>query len=130
MSDAGYRERWMKQIGTILTAREGESQGAGFSGPKEFLGALASWAGKGRDELLQVICREIGQATAAVLKEPLAELMRHRKLQITIELMHTDEVKNKEEDQEKRPPKASKSRSAGKAKSANASRKTASKVHP
>lgn len=100
MRDTGYRERWRKQLGFMLSSRETDAQGrseggSSFLGPKEFLGALANWAGKGRDELLQVICREIGQATASVLKEPLTELMRHRKLQITIELLHPDEPKQK-----------------------------------
>lgn len=101
MRDTGYKERWIKHLGIMLSSREAENQARSeggsspFLGPKEFLGALANWAGKGRDELLQVICREIGQATANVLKEPLTELMRHRKLQITIELLGPDEPAQK-----------------------------------
>ena len=57
---------------------------------KEFLASLASWAGKGKDELVQLICREIGVATAAILKEPLTQLLENRKLQFTVELVPTE----------------------------------------
>ena len=58
---------------------------------REFLGALASWAGKGKDELVQLICREIGVATAALLKEPLSQVMEGKKIKFTIELVPDDE---------------------------------------
>ncbi len=83
MSDSKNAEKWLRHFGKILT----RDPDGGLAGPKEFLGALASWAGKGRDELLHMICKEIGEATASVLKEPLHELMKTKKLQITIELL-------------------------------------------
>jgi hypothetical protein len=55
---------------------------------------MAGWAGKGKDELVQVICREIGTATAMVLKEPLGKLLENKRIQITIELV-PNETPNK-----------------------------------
>jgi hypothetical protein len=104
MTDSKNAERWLRHFGKILT----RDPDGGLAGPKEFLGALASWAGKGRDELLHMICKEIGQATASVLQEPLHELMKTKKLQITIELLAI-------EDEPAEPP-AAKSKPKGRRK--------------
>ncbi|SME94563.1 hypothetical protein [Pseudobacteriovorax antillogorgiicola] len=58
---------------------------------KEFLGSLAAWAGKGKDEVVQLICREIGFTTANLLQEPLAKMLEGKKIQFTIELVPKDE---------------------------------------
>lgn len=57
---------------------------------RDFLGALASWGGKGKDEVIKILGREIGQAAAAILKEPLNQIIGGRKLQITLELIPKD----------------------------------------
>ena len=74
MSDSGYQNRVLRHLAALLAKEEGKEEGA-TSSAKEVLSALAGLAGKGKDELVQSICREIGQATAAVLKEPLAQLL-------------------------------------------------------
>ncbi len=95
MADSGYQSRVLKHLAALMAKEDskGESKDEGtVAGAKELLFALAGLAGKGKDELVQSICREIGQATAAVLKEPLAQLLKDRKLQVTIEFVP---VKNK-----------------------------------
>lgn len=67
---------------------------------RALLSALAAWGGKGKDEIVQVLCREIGVATAAILKEPLNQVIESRKLSITIELapkesQHGSKIKTK-----------------------------------
>ncbi len=52
---------------------------------KDLIASVAGWAGKGKDELVQMLFREIGQAVAAMLKEPLTQVIENRKLQISIE---------------------------------------------
>lgn len=95
-SSAGYRDRVIKQMAGYLVKSLTESKIEGsLPSAREFLSALASIAGKGKDDLVQTICREIGQATAAVLKEPIAEILRDRRLQITIELVPIDYEKEK-----------------------------------
>ncbi len=90
-NDSRYRDRVIKQMAGYLVKSLTESKiESSLPSAKEFLSALSSIAGKGKDELVQTICREIGQATAAVLKEPIAEILRDRRLQITIELVPTD----------------------------------------
>ncbi len=86
MSDSSYQSRVLKHLATLLAKEEGKEEGLSSSA-KELLSMLAGLAGKGKDELVQSICREIGQATAAVLKEPLAQLLKDRKLQVTIEFV-------------------------------------------
>ena len=75
--------------------RRSDKNDTSLAGAKEFLGAMASWAGKGKDELVQVICREIGTATAMVLKEPLGKLLENKRIQITIELVPHEESQKK-----------------------------------
>ena len=109
MTDSGYQIRVLKQLLSLLAKEEStkdksskDSSDTYAGGAKEVLSNLAGLAGKGKDELIQSICREIGQATAAVLKEPLAQLLKDRKLQVTIEFVP---VKNDKE----KSPKAKKS---------------------
>jgi len=48
-------------------------------------------AGKGKDEVLQILARETGAAIAALLKQPLADfasdLAKNHRLQVTLELV-------------------------------------------
>lgn len=102
MSDSGYQMRVLKQLLSLLAKEENgknksskDSNDTYTGGAKEVLFNLAGLAGKGKDELIQSICREIGQATAAVLKEPLAQLLKDRKLQVTIEFVPVKNAKEK-----------------------------------
>lgn len=54
---------------------------------KALLTAIFARAGKGKDDLVQTISREIGLAVAGMLKEPLAQLAKHQKLQISFEFV-------------------------------------------
>jgi hypothetical protein len=54
---------------------------------RALIGALFAKAGKGKDEIVQIVAREIGAAVAAMLKEPLTLLAKHQKLQISFELV-------------------------------------------
>lgn len=63
-----------------------------LKGAKDLLGSLAGWAGKGKDEVVQLVCREIGNAMAGVLKEPIAQVLEGRKLQMTLELVPADKA--------------------------------------
>lgn len=44
-------------------------------------------AGKGKDEVLQVLARETGAAIAALLKQPLHDLAMNHRVKVTIELV-------------------------------------------
>lgn len=58
---------------------------------RDLISSTLDRAGKGKDELVRVLGREIGLAFAAVLAEPLAKLVANRKLQITMELVERAE---------------------------------------
>jgi hypothetical protein len=63
---------------------------------KDLVGGAFKNAGKGKDELIQTLGREIGLAWAAVLKEPLQKIVDNRSLQITIELVPRDKTQKSE----------------------------------
>jgi hypothetical protein len=82
----------------VLTGKSGERGDDGDDdlggGPSIDAGAARALiatvfarAGKGKDEVVQIIAREIGMAVAAMLKEPLAQLAKHQKLQISFEFV-------------------------------------------
>ena len=54
---------------------------------RDLIVTLLSRAGKGKDEIVQILAREIGVAIAAMLRGPLSELAKHQKLQITFEFV-------------------------------------------
>lgn len=54
---------------------------------RALISALFARAGKGKDEVVQIIAREIGVAVAAMLREPLSQLAKHQKLQISFEFV-------------------------------------------
>lgn len=98
MKKTTERERVIKNFTQYLTGsinRRSDKNDTALPGAKEFLTAMASWAGKGKDELVQAICREIGTATAMVLKEPLGKLLENKKIHITIELVPHEESQKK-----------------------------------
>ena len=85
----------------------GSAPGMDASAAKALLGALFARAGKGKDEVVQTMAREVGMAVAAMLKEPLAQLAKHQKLQISFEFVPKDgEVKAGEEATLKTQPPA------------------------
>ncbi len=95
---------------------------------KALINALANWAGKGKDEIIQVLCREIGLAIAAVLKEPLKQVIENRTLRVSLELVpktkdkakNKNKQKGKDRDHDRRPT----------AKAARPKQKTGSKKPP
>lgn len=83
--------------GILDSKEEGERKGLldlNLRGAKDVLGAVASIAGKGKDEVVQIVCREIGYAIANMLKEPVTQILNGRKLQMTIELVPAQEKKS------------------------------------
>ena len=82
-------KKFIPFITSILKNQNTDTQ-EDFSNLRELIGAMASWAGKGKDELVQILCREIGVATAAMFREPLSQILENRKLQITFEFVPKD----------------------------------------
>ena len=74
---------------------------------KALLSAIFARAGKGKDEVVQIVAREIGVAVAAMLKEPLAQLADKQKLQISFEFVPKAVMGSPSENVAKahRPPK-------------------------
>ena len=106
-------KKFIPFISSILKTSD-ENPSEDFTTLRELIGAMASWAGKGKDELVQILCREIGIATAAVFKEPLSQVLENRKLQITFEFVPKDEQTQKQSSK-KSVKKSSKKKKAKKA---------------
>ncbi len=70
---------------------------------KALLGAIFQRAGKGKDEVVGIVAREIGVAVAAMLKEPLAALAKNQKLQISFEFVPKDEAQQEDAPRGKKP---------------------------
>lgn len=74
-------------------ASGGPSSGVDARAAKALLGALFAKAGKSKDDIVQIIAREIGLTVAAMLKEPLTQIAKHQKLQISFELVPKEKDK-------------------------------------
>ncbi len=78
-------------IKSVFSAVAGSSEntdepGAATGTIRDVISSLASLAGKGKDEMVQIISREIGIAVAGVVKEPLTSILESKKITITVEL--------------------------------------------
>lgn len=78
-------------IGGISESRgkmtEEEAAADSIASLRTLFGTITARAGKGKDEVVQILAREIGIAVAAMLREPLSELAKHQRLQVTFELV-------------------------------------------
>ena len=75
----------------VLTGK-GDRDETPDDGVGALLGAIFQRAGKGKDEVVGIVAREIGVAVAAMLKEPMAALAKNQKLQISFEFVPKDGV--------------------------------------
>ena len=57
---------------------------------KALLAGIFARAGKSKDEVVGIVAREIGVAVAAMMKEPLSQLAKNQKLQISFEFVPKD----------------------------------------
>ena len=57
---------------------------------KDLISLVTSLAGRGKDDIIQLLSREIGQAFGTVFKELLGKAMEGKKLNVTIELVPKD----------------------------------------
>jgi hypothetical protein len=83
------------QIFKMVTSSLGVKDGDEPKTLKDVIGLVATIAGKGKDDVVGILCKEIGVAVAAMLKEPVNEILANKKLQFTLELVYKSEVKPK-----------------------------------
>lgn len=112
----GLRDQVLKSLISSVTSRidgrssskEHAESGLDASAAKDLIASVAAWAGKGKDEIVQVLCREIGVAIAAVVKEPLEQVLENRRLVISFELSPKDESKDAKKDKQSKKSRPSK----------------------
>jgi len=75
---------------------------------KALIGAVFARACKSKDEVVQIVARELGNAVAAMLKEPLSQLAKNQKLQISFEFVPKEEAQPKVHSRGQDVPKARK----------------------
>lgn len=78
------RDRIIKNLISGIT---GTSQSEDDSSAKDIVLGLLSKAGRSKDEVIQILGREIGLALAAVLAKPLEQMTENKRLRITVELV-------------------------------------------
>jgi hypothetical protein len=74
-------------VGRSDSERGDDSSDGDVDAKTALISALFARAGKSKDEVIHMVAREIGMAVAAMLKEPLALLAKHQKLQISFEFV-------------------------------------------
>lgn len=104
----------------------GSSEGSFIdsSAARAVISTIFARAGKSKDDVVQILAREIGMAVAGMLKQPLSELAKHQKLQITFEFVpknkgakggedpgSADQPSRSERPRKEHPPRTAKSRS-------------------
>jgi hypothetical protein len=62
---------------------------------KDLVFSLLSKAGRSKDEVIQILGREIGLALAAVLAKPLEQMTENKRVRITVELVPKSTKKKK-----------------------------------
>ncbi len=78
------RDRIIKNLISGIT---GATQSEDDSSAKDIVLGLLSKAGRSKDEVIQILGREIGLALAAVLAKPLEQMTENKRLRITVELV-------------------------------------------
>lgn len=66
---------------------DGDSSFIDSSAARALISTIFARAGKSKDDVVQILAREIGMAVAGMLKQPLSQLAKHQKLQITFEFV-------------------------------------------
>jgi hypothetical protein len=70
-------------ISGITSTLSSDEDGAG----RDLVSGLLSKAGRSKDEVIQILGREIGLALAAVLAKPLEQMTENKRVRITVELV-------------------------------------------
>lgn len=103
------KETLIKSVFTTVVGNGQEGDRQSPSALRELISTLASIAGKGKDEIVQIISREIGIAVAGVIKEPMRQVLEDSKLKVTLELVPKDEGPSKKGPAKKKKKTQSKS---------------------
>jgi hypothetical protein len=71
------------------TEERGSSEGSFIDSKaaRAIMSTIFARAGKGKDDVVQILAREIGMALAGMLKKPLSELAKNQKLQVSFEFV-------------------------------------------
>ncbi len=78
------KDRLLRSILSTLASSSSTDEGAGT---RDLVLGLLSKAGKSKDEVIQILGREIGLALAAVLTKPLEQMTENKQVRITVELV-------------------------------------------
>ena len=81
------KNRGDRLLKNLLSGIAGTLQPDDDGNPRDLVFSLLSKAGKGKDEVIQILGREIGLALAAVLAKPLEQMTENKRVRITVELV-------------------------------------------
>ena len=76
-----------KQVFKLVTSNLGLGKDDESISLRDVLSTVAQIAGKGKDDVVNILCKEIGVAIAAMLKEPLNDVLETKELRVSFELV-------------------------------------------
>ena len=81
------KTKGLKDLFSKVAFSFGDSSFKEGSSSKEMVNNLLNWAGKNRDEFIQLVSREAGTAIATSLQPILEHLLENKRINITIDLL-------------------------------------------
>jgi hypothetical protein len=81
------KNRGDRILKNILSGLQSSLQSDDDSTARDLVFGLLSKAGRSKDEVIQILGREIGLALAAVLAKPLEQITENKRVRITVELV-------------------------------------------
>ncbi len=88
------KNRGDRILKNIISGLAGTLQSDDDGNSRDIVSGLLSKAGKSKDEVIQILGREIGLALAAVLAKPLQQITENKRVRITVELVPKSKKKS------------------------------------
>ena len=88
------KNRGDRILKNIISGLAGTLQSDDDGNSRDIVSGLLLKAGKSKDEVIQILGREIGLALAAVLAKPLERITENKRVRITVELVPKSKKKS------------------------------------
>ena len=104
------KNRGDRILKNIISGIAGSSKTDDDSTARDLVLGLLTKAGRSKDEVIQILGREIGLALAAVLAKPLEQMTENKRVRITLELVPKTKKKAEPTTQKKHATKTKKNK--------------------
>jgi hypothetical protein len=104
------KNRGDRILKNIISGIAGSAKSDDDSTARDLVLGLLTKAGRSKDEVIQILGREIGLALAAVLAKPLEQMTENKRVRITLELVPKSKKKDVPTTQKKHANKTQKNK--------------------